>query len=139
MVNRIVLVGRAVKDAELRYTGAGAAVTRFRIAVDRPFTNQQGQRETDFIDVVCWRKLAETVGAYVRKGRLVGVDGRLQIRSYDDQNGIRRIAAEVVADRVAFLEPRPKGTDEGGPTPEAGDEFAGEGAEDLPAADETPF
>ncbi|MEW6045130.1 MAG: single-stranded DNA-binding protein [Bacillota bacterium] len=138
MVNRIVLVGRAVRDAELRYTGSGAAVSRFRIAVDRPFTNQQGQREADFIDVVCWRKLAETVGAYVRKGRLVGVDGRLQIRTYDDQNGVRRIQPEVVADRVAFLEPRPKGTEEGGPEADVPGEFPEEFS-DAPAADETPF
>lgn len=137
MINRIILVGRAVRDAELRYTGSGAAVTRFRIAVDRPFTNQQGERETDFIDVVCWRKLAETVGAYVRKGRLVGVDGRLQIRTYEDPNGVRRVQPEVVADRVAFLDARSKGAEEGGMEADAA-EFADELGE-VAAADEPPF
>lgn len=137
MINRIILVGRAVRDAELRYTGSGAAVTRFRIAVDRPFTNQQGEREADFIDVVCWRKLAETVGAYVRKGRLVGVDGRLQIRTYEDPNGVRRVQPEVVADRVAFLEPRSKGAEEGGMEADAA-EFTDELGE-VAAADEPPF
>ncbi len=135
MVNRIVLVGRAVKDAELKYTKGGAAVTRFRMAVDRPFTNQQGQRETDFIDVVCWRKLAETVGAYVRKGRLVGVDGRLQLRPYDDPNGVHRVAVEVVADRVAFLDSPQRAA----PGEEQGAEVLPEDLEDVPAADETPF
>ena len=137
MINRIILVGRAVRDAELRYTGSGAAVTRFRIAVDRPFTNQQGERETDFIDVVCWRKLAETVGAYVRKGRLVGVDGRLQIRTYEDPNGVRRVQPEVVADRVAFLDARGKGAEEGEVDVDAV-EFTDELGE-VAAADEPPF
>lgn len=137
MINRIILVGRAVRDAELRYTGSGAAVTRFRIAVDRPFTNQQGERETDFIDVVCWRKLAETVGAYVRKGRLVGVDGRLQIRTYEDANGVRRVQPEVVADRVSFLGPPARGAEEGGAEPDDTD-FADDLGE-VAAADEPPF
>ena len=135
MVNRIVLVGRAVRDAELKYTRGGAAVSRFRIAVDRPFTNQQGQRETDFIDVVCWRKLAETVGAYVRKGRLVGVDGRLQLRPYDDANGVHRIAVEVVADRVSFLDAPQRMAAE-----ESDLEALPADLDELPpAADETPF
>ena len=106
-MNRIVLVGRAVKDAELRYTAAGTAVTRFRLAVDRPYAGPNGEREADFVDVVCWRKLAESVGTYVRKGRLVGVDGRLQLRSYEDPQGVRRTAAEVVADTVTFLDAPP--------------------------------
>ncbi|HEY8498606.1 MAG TPA: single-stranded DNA-binding protein [Limnochordales bacterium] len=138
MINRIILVGRAVRDAELRYTGSGAAVTRFRIAVDRPFTNQQGQRETDFIDVVCWRKLAETVGAYVRKGRLVGVDGRLQIRTYEDANGVKRVQPEVVADRVAFLGPPSRAPEEEGSAEAEAADFADELGE-VAAADEPPF
>ena len=103
MLNRIVLVGRLVADPQLSYTGNGVAVTNFRIAVDRPFTNQQGERETDFIDVVCWRKLAETVANHLKKGRLVGVDGRLQIRQYEWE-GKKRQAAEVYADTVQFLD-----------------------------------
>ncbi|HOL18446.1 MAG TPA: single-stranded DNA-binding protein [Bacillota bacterium] len=105
MLNQIVLIGRLTRDPELRYTpGNGVPVATFTLAVDRPFTNQQGTRETDFIPVVTWRKLAETCSNYLQKGRLVAVTGRLQIRSYDDSEGNRRKVAEVVADQVRFLE-----------------------------------
>ena len=83
MLNTVILIGRLVRDPELRYTTSGAAVANFTLAVDRPFTNQQGQREADFIDIVTWRKLAETCGNHLGKGRLVAVEGRLQIRSYE--------------------------------------------------------
>ncbi|WP_031514305.1 single-stranded DNA-binding protein [Desulfofalx alkaliphila] len=104
MLNKIILIGRLTRDPEPRYTTSGLAVTRFTIAVDRPFVNRQGERETDFIDVVTWQKLAEIVANNLSKGRLVAVEGRLQIRSYDDSQGIRRKAAEVVADNVRFLD-----------------------------------
>ena len=103
-MNRIILIGRLVRDVELRYTRNGLPVGRFTLAVDRPFTTQDGERETDFIDIVVWRKQAENCAQFLGKGRLVAVEGRLQIRSYDDQNGIRRKAAEVVADQVHFLD-----------------------------------
>lgn len=103
MLNRIVLIGRLVSDPQLRYTQTGAAVANFRIAVNRPFTNQQGEREADFIDIVAWRKLGETVANHLNKGRLVGVDGRLQIREYEHE-GQRRRHAEVVADNIEFLD-----------------------------------
>jgi len=104
MLNRVILIGRLTRDPELRYTPGGAAVTRMAIAVDRPFTNRQGERETDFIDIVVWQKLAETCANYLGKGRLIAVEGRLQIRSYDDSQGIRRKAAEIVAENVRFLD-----------------------------------
>jgi len=104
VLNRIILIGRLVADPQLRYTQSGIAVANFTIAVDRPFLSQSGERETDFIDIVTWRKQAEVVANHLSKGRLVAVEGRLQIRSYDDQNGIRRKAAEVVADQVRFLD-----------------------------------
>jgi single-strand DNA-binding protein len=104
LLNRVILIGRLVADPQLRYTQSGLAVTSFTIAVDRPFSSQSGEREADFIDIVTWRKLAETCANYLNKGRLVAVEGRLQIRSYDDQNGIRRKASEVVADQVRFLD-----------------------------------
>lgn len=104
MLNKVILIGRLVADPELRYTQSGNAVTNFTLAVDRPYQSQSGDRETDFIDIVAWRKLAETVANHLSKGRLVAVEGRLQIRSYDDQNGIRRKAAEIVADNVRFLD-----------------------------------
>ena len=104
MLNKVILIGRLVADPTLRYTASGVAVTSFTIAVDRPFKNEGGEKEADFIDIVTWRKQAETCANHLNKGRLVAVDGRLQIRSYDDQNGIRRKAAEIVADQVRFLD-----------------------------------
>lgn len=104
MLNKAILIGRLVRDPELRYTPGGVAVGNFTLAVDRSFTNAQGEKETDFIDCVVWRKLAETVSQHLGQGRLVAVDGRLQIRSYDDRNGVRRKAAEVVANDVRFLD-----------------------------------
>lgn len=111
-MNRIVLIGRLVREPELRYTQTGIAVASFTIAVNRPFLNQKGQREADFIDIVVWRNQAENCANYLSKGRLVGVDGRLQIRSYETADGQRRRVAEVVADRVEFLN-RGRDSDEG--------------------------
>lgn len=105
MLNRVILIGRLTRDPELRYTPAGVAVAQFTLAVDRPFTNQQGERETDFIPVVTWRQLAETCAHYLRKGRLAAVEGRLQVRSYDNAEGRKVYVTEVVADNVRFLEP----------------------------------
>jgi single-strand DNA-binding protein len=104
LLNKIILIGRLTRDPEPRYTTNGVAVTKFNLAVDRPFTNSQGEREADFIDIVTWRKLAEICANNLTKGRLVAVEGHLQIRSYDDNQGIRRKAAEVVADNVRFLD-----------------------------------
>ncbi len=104
MINRTVLVGRLTKDPELKHTSNDTAVTTFRLAVNRQFTNRQGDREADFIQCVVWRRQAENVAKYVKKGSLVGVEGRIQTRSFDDQNGNRRFVVEVVADSVQFLE-----------------------------------
>jgi len=103
-MNVTVLVGRLANDPELRYTQNGVAVTTFRIAVDKPFTNQQGERETDFFPIVTWRKLAEVCANNLKKGRLVAVEGRLQTRSYQGQDGGTRWMTEVVADSVRFLD-----------------------------------
>lgn len=125
MLNKIILIGRLVADPQLRYTQNGIAVTNFTLAVDRPFTSQGGEKETDFIDIVTWRKQAETCANHLNKGRLVAIEGRLQIRSYDDRDGIRRKAAEVVADQVRFLDwpdrdgSSSSGSDQDGP-PESG-------------------
>jgi len=104
MLNKIILIGRLTRDPELRYTPNGVAVCNYSLAVERPFTNREGEREVDFIRIVCWRKLAETCANQLGKGRLVAVDGRLQIRSYEDQQGQKRNAAEVVAGNVRFLD-----------------------------------
>lgn len=106
MINRVVLVGRLTKDPELRYTPNGVPVTRFTVAVNRTFTNQQGEREADFISCVAWRKQAENLANYMRKGSLVGIDGRIQTSSFEGQDGKRVYMTEVVADSVQFLEPR---------------------------------
>lgn len=109
MLNRIVLIGRLTKDPELRYTPNGVAVATFTLAVDRNRKNAQGERETDFINIVVWQKQAENVANYLSKGKLAAVDGRLQIRSYDGQDGQRRWMTEVVADTVRFLSPKDSG------------------------------
>ena len=103
MLNHITLMGRLVADPELRTTPSGVPVATFRIAVDRDFKNKQtGEKETDFVTVVAWRSTAEFVSRYFAKGRMVVVDGRLQIRPYTDRDGNKRTAAEVVADSVYF-------------------------------------
>lgn len=104
MLNKIILIGRLTKDPELKHTASGTPVARFTLAVDRPYQKQGAEKETDFIDVVTWRGLAENCAKHLGKGRLAAVDGRLQIRSYEDNQGIRRKAAEVVADGVRFLD-----------------------------------
>ena len=104
MLNRVVLIGRLTKDPELRHTQNGHAVANFDLAVDRPFTGQDGEKETDFIRINVWRKQAENAANYLQKGSMAAVEGRLQIRSYQDKEGIKRKAAEVVADNVRFLD-----------------------------------
>lgn len=104
MLNRIILIGRLTADPQLRYTKNGNAVTNFTLAVNKSFVGQDGERGADFIDVVVWRKLAEACANHLAKGRLAAVEGRLEIRSYEDKQGVRRKAAEVVADNVRFLE-----------------------------------
>ena len=114
MINRVVLVGRLTKDPELKYTQSGIAVTRFTLAVNRPFSNQQGEREADFINCVAWRKQAENTANFLRKGSLTGVDGRIQTSNFEGQDGKRVFMTEVVADSVQFLEPRSATADRSG-------------------------
>ena len=105
-MNRTVLVGRLVRDPELKHTSSGVAVANFTIAVNRPFTNQQGENESDFINCVVWRKAAENLATYQKKGNLIGVDGRIQTRSFENQEGKRIFVTEVVAENIQFLEPK---------------------------------
>ncbi|HHW40105.1 MAG TPA: single-stranded DNA-binding protein [Syntrophomonadaceae bacterium] len=109
-LNRVILIGRLTREPEMRFTASGAAVANFTLAVDRPFLNAQGQREADFIRVVAWRKLAENCSNYLGKGRLVAVEGRLQVRSYQTPDGQTRTVSEVVADNVQFLDRAREGT-----------------------------
>ncbi|KYD28068.1 single-stranded DNA-binding protein [Geobacillus stearothermophilus] len=111
MINRATLVGRLVEDVDLRYTPSGIATATFTLAVTRPFANQEGVREADFIRCVAWRKTAENLANYTKKGSMIGVDGRIQTRSYE-KDGRRVYVTEVVADTVQFLS-RPEGAQSG--------------------------
>ena len=105
-MNKVILIGRLTRDPELRYTASGVARVTFILAVNRPFTNQQGMQEADFIPVIVWRKAAENTAEYVSKGNLVAVEGRLEVRKYQDNDGANRSYTVVVANRVQFLEPK---------------------------------
>jgi single-strand DNA-binding protein len=104
MLNRVILIGRLTKDPELRYTPNGNAVASFSIAVDRAFSGGSGEREVDFINIVTWNKTAENVANYMKKGRLVAVDGRIQTRNYENNEGKKVYVTEVVAESVRFLD-----------------------------------
>jgi single-strand DNA-binding protein len=106
MMNRIVLVGRLTKDPELRYTPNGVPVATFTLAVNRNFKKENGETEADFINCVIWRKPAENVANFLKKGGLAGVDGRIQTRNYEGQDGKRVYVTEVLAESVQFLEPK---------------------------------
>ena len=127
-MNKIILIGRLTADPELRVTSTSAIpVARFSIAVDRPFP-KEGQQDVDYVDCVAWRKLGEAVAQYMHKGSLVAVEGRLQIRAYETQDGRKGRATEVVAEEVQFLEPKSKGEGEAQNAPAA-----------EPVTEEVPF
>lgn len=106
MINSVSLTGRLTREIDLRYTQGGSAVGTFTLAVDRQFTNQQGERESDFINCVIWRKSAENLSNFTRKGSMIGVQGRIQTRNYENQQGQRVYVTEVVVDNFALLESR---------------------------------
>lgn len=110
MLNRVILIGRLTRDPELRYTPNGTAVCRFTLAVQRKFNRD----EADFIDIVAWRGLAENCANYLSKGKLTAVEGRLQVRAYEGQDGQKRRAAEVIAEDVRFLDSKASGAGTGG-------------------------
>jgi single-strand DNA-binding protein len=104
MLNKVILIGRLTKDPEIRVTTSGFSVGTFSLAVNRSFASSNGEKETDFFNCVCFRNLAEIVGRYVKKGQLISVEGRIQNRSYDAQDGTKRYITEIVCDNVVFLE-----------------------------------
>ena len=114
MINNVVLVGRLTKDLDLRYTSNGTAVATFSMAVNRQFTNQEGKRDADFINCVIWRKSAESMANFTRKGSLVGIEGHIQTRSYDNQQGQKVYVTEVVVEEVTFLESKKTGAQSNG-------------------------
>ena len=114
-MNKAILIGRLTRDPELRYTSSNRAVCQFTIAIDRPFSNQAtGQREADFINIVAWDKTGENVGKFMTKGRLIAVEGRIQVRNYDNNEGRKVYVTEVVASNVQFLESRNASSQSGG-------------------------
>lgn len=134
MLNRVILIGRLTRDPEMRYTPNGVASVRFSLAVQRPFTNQQGEREADFIDIRAWRKLAETCATHLKKGRLVAIEGRLEVRSYETQDGQKRKSVEVVADDVRFLDRAQQDQ-----APAVGGDPYGDVGDEADGAEEVPF
>ena len=125
MLNHIVLMGRLVRDPELRRTQSGIAVTSFRIAVDRDFQSRDGgEKQADFIDIVAWRNTAEYVAKYFTKGRMAVVSGRLQMRDWTDKEGGKRTSAEVVADNVYFGDSKRDGASSGGSSYSGGNSYS---------------
>jgi single-stranded DNA-binding protein 2 len=121
-MNKVTLIGRLTKDPELRYTSSNIAVASFTLAVDRGYTGQNGERQADFLNIVVWRKPAENVKKFLTKGSQVAVDGSIQTRSYDDQNGQKRYITEILANSVEFLGSKgntssQQGTEKSAPTP----------------------
>ena len=152
MLNRVTLIGRLVADPEVRYIGDGTPIAHFRIAVDRRMKNDQGEREADFFQVTAFRHTAKFVEQYLQKGRLIAVDGRLQQRQWQAQDGTKRSTVEVLAEDVQPLErPRGEGTPDAAegpayarssrasaPAPEP-DAFSGTGPNDAVEGDKDPF
>ena len=134
MINRVVLVGRLTKDPEMRTTQSGIAVTTFTLAINRNFTNANGERQADFINCITFKKQAENVNNFLSKGKLAGVDGRLQSRSYDNQEGKKVFVTEVVCDSVQFLEPKNGNQQQNGQNQNGNNPFDNgtEDTEDLP-------
>ena len=136
-MNKVILIGRLTRDPDLRYTPNGTAVTTFTLACDRPLTKANGEKETDFIPIVTWRRLAEICANYLGKGRLVAVQGRIQTRQYENNEGRRVYVTEVVAESVKFLESSREGRrDDPGP---ADDPFADDGKPIEINDDDLPF
>ena len=113
-MNKVFLIGRLTRDPELRYTSSNLPVASFTVAVNRSYTNQAGEREADFINVVVWRKQAENIKNYLKQGSQIAIDGRIQTRSYDDSEGKKRYVTEVVADNVQFLDSKGSKNDDAG-------------------------
>jgi single-strand DNA-binding protein len=140
MMNRVILVGRITKDPEVKTTQSNIPVVTFTLAVNRQFADQSGERQADFIQCVVWRKQAENLARFVKKGALLGVEGRIQTRQYEAENGTRYVT-EVVCDSVQFLESKGEQTEQpsrGEPTAADNDEFY-ETSKQLAAEEDLPF
>lgn len=138
MINRTVLVGRLTKDPSLSYTPSGIAVCRFTIAVNRPFKNE-GQNEADFINCIAWRKQAENLSNYMKKGNLIGVEGRIQTGSYENQEGQRIYTTDIVADSIQFLERNNSNSQQNNSPQQQADPFANNKGPMEVSEDDLPF
>lgn len=128
--NNVTLIGRLTKDADLRYTSNGTATANITLAVDRGFKNQEGKKETDFINCVVWRKPAETLANFTKKGSMISVRGRIQTRNYDNKEGTKIYVTEVVVEEFTFLDSKKdSGTSYSKPEPKNDDSFASSGTE----------
>lgn len=134
-MNKVILMGRLTKDPDVRYTQTGKVVCQFTLAVDRPFTNQEGQREADFITIVVWGKIGELCGNSLAKGYKALIDGRLQIRNYEAKDGSKRWVTEIIANSVEFIEKKKSIETENVATGGGLDEFAPA----VPFDEEIPF
>lgn len=139
MLNRVVLIGRLARDPELRYTPSGVATCTFTLAVERNYSNSKGEREADFIPIVTWRNIAETCANYLRKGLLVAVEGRIQVRHYENNEGRRVYVTEVVADNVRFLKYANKLDTQTDAQDQSGDPFANSSEPIDISDDDLPF
>ena len=139
-MNKVILIGRLTKDPEMRTTGTGIAVTTFTLAVNRPFSDQSGERTADFINCVAWRKQAENIAKYCNKGTQVAAEGRIQTRSYDATDGSKRYVTEVICDNVTFLSTKGESNRSGG-NYESSDNGSGYANSDIETTDvsEDPF
>ena len=142
MINRIVLAGRTTRDIELRNTKSGASVCSFTLAVERNFKNKNGERKADFISCIAWKKTAEVMSKYVKKGSVIGVDGSIQTRSYDNRDGQRVYVTEVVVENFSFLGGSSKDSqvskNNQSSSSQNNDPFASNGQVDI-ADDDLPF
>ena len=139
MLNKVIIMGRLVKDPELRRTQSGTAATSFRIAADRDFKSQDGSKQADFFDVVAWRNTAEFVSKYFTKGRMAVVEGRLQIRDWTDRDGGKRRSAEVIAANVYFGDSKRDSAGDYGSAPAYGAPASGYAAPAAPAGGHSDF
>lgn len=132
-MNKTILIGNLTRDPEMRMTGNGISVATFSIAVQRRFANAQGERTTDYFNIVAWRGLADNCGRYIKKGSKVAVSGPLQNRSFEDKDGVKRYVTEIIADEVDFLTPTKQSTDDNPPAGEQSTVYGeAEENEDLP-------
>lgn len=138
MINNVVLAGRLTRDPELKYTASGTAVATFTLAVNRNFKSANGESEADFINCVMWRKQAEALANYAKKGVLIGVVGRIQTRNYDNQQGQKVYVTEVVAEQFQFLEKREGGSSQGNQNKQQSNDPFGDHSIDI-SSDDLPF